>query len=298
MASERIALVLQGGAGPISPEVYIRNQGALREHMDVLVPMLQGGASAMDVVEEAVARMETDPRFNAGIGSSMRLDRSIQLDASIMDGARLRGAGVAAVTRLVNPVRLARQVLERTPHVLLVGPWADAFADECGFERVPTEALIVPERLALWERKMKARETSADQLLSSGGTVGAVALDADGGLAAATSTGGMVLSMPGRVGDSAILGAGTYATPAAAVSVTGVGESIMLTLMAKHCADLIAAGAAPHDACEACVKYQRDTTPGTSGLVAVSADGAIGLAFNSIEMNRASFTPTSGLLVP
>lgn len=298
MTAKRIALLLQGGAGPISPEVYIRNQGALREHMDALVPMLTGGASAMDVVEEAVARMEADPRFNAGIGSSLRLDCSIQLDASIMDGNKLRGAGVGAVTRLVNPVRLARKVLARTPHVLLVGPWADAFADECGFERVPTEQLIVPERLALWERKMRARETSADQLLSSGGTVGAVALDEAGGLAAATSTGGMVLSMPGRVGDSAILGAGTYATPDAAVSVTGVGESIMHTLMAKHCADLITAGATPRDACESCVKYQSERTPGTTGLVAVSADGAVGLAFNSVQMNRAVFTPDGGLVVP
>jgi len=298
MVAKRIALLLQGGAGPISPEVYIRNQGALREHMDALVPMLTGGATAMDVVEEAVARMEADPRFNAGIGSSLRLDRSIQLDASIMDGNRLRGAGVGAVTRLVSPVRLARKVLERTPHVLLVGPWADAFADECGFERVPTEQLIVPERLALWERKMRARETSADQLLSSGGTVGAVALDEAGGLAAATSTGGMVLSMPGRVGDSAILGAGTYATPDAAVSVTGVGESIMHTLMAKHCADRITAGAAPQDAGESCAKYQSDLTPGTTGLVAVSADGAVGLAFNSVQMNRAVFTPDGGLVVP
>ena len=298
MAQRPIALIVQGGAGPISLEAYKRNRPAVGEILGKTAPMLVDGASAMLVVEEAVRLFEENPSFNAGIGSSLRYDGSIQLDATIMDGSTVMGAGVGAVSGVLYPVTLARYVLERTPHVLIAGEWATQFAVECGMELVADEALIVPERRRLWERKLAARETPDDQVVSSGGTVGAVALDADGKLAAATSTGGLVLSLPGRVGDSAIIGAGTYADEHSAVSCTGVGESIMRILMAKICADAVANGMSSQEAAELAVRIQGEKTPGTSGAIVVDRDGALGLAYNSDNMYRGYFTPAEGVVVP
>ncbi|MCD6282477.1 isoaspartyl peptidase/L-asparaginase [bacterium] len=298
MARKPIALAVQGGAGPISLESYKRNRPAVGEILARVAAMLMDGASAMQVVEEAVRLFEKHPSFNAGTGSSLRYDGSVQLDASIMDGATMMGAGVGAVTGVLYPVTLARYVLERTPHVLMVGEWATRFARECGMELVADEELIVEERRRLWERKLAARETPDDQVLSSGGTVGAVALDAEGKLAAATSTGGMVLSLPGRVGDSAILGAGTYADAHSAASCTGVGESIMRVLMAKVCADAVINGMSPQEAAELAVRIQGEKTPGTSGAIVVDISGALGLAYNSDNMYRGYFTPERGVVVP
>jgi len=298
MAASPIALCIQGGAGPISRESYFRNRPYLRQVLEAVAPELAGGAAALDAVEHAVRMMEEHPAFNAGIGSSLRWDGSIQLDASIMDGSALRGAGVGAVRGVKYPVTLARYVLERTPHVLLVGEWATGFARECGMELLPDESFIVPERREKWERKKAAGETPADQVFSSGGTVGAVALDAEGRLAAATSTGGLILSLPGRVGDSAILGDGTWADEYCAISCTGVGESIMRILQAKVCADRIAAGLDPQEAAAFAVELQRRRTPGTSGLVAVDVQGRLGLAWNSWNMYRGYFTPATGVVVP
>ncbi len=298
MTQSAVALAVHGGAGPISEEAYKRTRPVMRELMEKVTPALMEGASALDVVEQAVRFLEGHPGFNAGLGASLRYDGSIELDASIMDGSTVKGAGVAAVKGIVHPVTLARYVLERTPHVLLAGEGAMRFAQECGMQLVPDEDLMVPERRELWERKKAAGETPADQVFSSGGPVGAVALDRDGRLAAATSTGGLVLSMPGRVGDSAILGAGTYADEICAVSCTGVGESIMLIMQAKTCADCIASGMIPQDAAKHVVKLQAERVPGTSGVVAVNAHGQLGVAWNSRNMYRSYFTPDAGMVVP
>jgi beta-aspartyl-peptidase (threonine type) len=298
MDEPTIALVVQGGAGPISVESYKKNRPAIGEILQKTAPMLVEGVAALRVVEEAVRLFEEHPSFNAGIGSSLRYDGSIQLDATIMDGSTEQGAGVGAVSGIVHPVTLARYLLERTPHVLLAGRWATQFAQECGMELVPDEQLIVPERRKLWERKHAAKETPNDQVLSSGGTVGAVALDKEGKLAAATSTGGLVLSLAGRVGDSAILGAGTWADPHSAVSCTGVGESIMRILMAKVCADAVIGGAGPQEAAELAVRLQGEKTPGTSGAIIVDKSGVVGMAYNSDNMYRGYFTPEDGVVVP
>ena len=291
-------LLVHAGAGPITPEHYKRNRPAVGEVIAKSAPLLASGASAMEVVELAVRLLEDDPRFNAGVGSSLRLDGSIRFDASIMDGPNLRGAGIGVVRGIPNPISLARLVLERTPHVLLVGENAAEFADDCGIELLPDEHFITDERRELWEKKKAAGETPADQLVNSGGTVGAVALDVQGRLAAGTSTGGLVMSMPGRVGDSAILGAGTWADEVAAVSCTGVGESIMRILMAKAAADYVRQGMSTQDAAEKVVKLQKDKTPGTSGLILLGADGQIGIAFNSLAMNRGYWTEAEGVVVP
>ncbi len=298
MSEKAIALVVQGGAGPISVDSYTKNRPAIGDILRKTAPMLVEGAAALRVVEEAVRLFEEHPSFNAGIGSSLRYDGSIQQDATIMDGASGRGAGVGAVKGIIHAITLARYVLERTPHVLMVGEWATEFARDCGMEMVPDERLIVPERRELWKRKLAAKETPDDQVLSSGGTVGAVALDTEGRLAAATSTGGMVLSLPGRVGDSAILGAGTWADAHSAVSCTGVGESIMLVLMAKVCADAVISGMSPQEAADLVVRIQGEKTPGTSGAIVVDKKGAVGLAHNSANMYRGYFTPEEGVVVP
>ncbi len=291
-------LLIHAGAGPITPEHYKRNRPAVGEVLGKAAPLLASGASAMEIVELAVRLLEDDPRFNAGVGSSLRLDGSIRFDAAIMDGSGLKGAGVAAVRGVPNPISLARLVLERTPHVLLVGESAAEFADDCGIELLPDEHFIAAERKELWEKKRAAGETSEDQVYSSGGTVGAVALDTQGKLAAGTSTGGLIMSMPGRVGDSPILGAGTYANDVAAASCTGVGESIMRILMAKAAADYVRQGMSAQEAAEDVVKLQKDKTPGTSGLILLSAQGGIGIAFNSLAMNRGYWTEAEGVVVP
>ncbi len=291
-------LVIHAGAGPISPEHYARNRPGVGDVLAKVAPRLASGAPAMEAVELAVRMLEDDPRFNAGIGSSLRLDGSIRFDASIMDGSELKGAGIAAVRGVPNPISLARLVLERTPHVLLAGENAAEFAVDCGIDLLPDNYFITEERRKLWEKKLMAGETPGDQVYSSGGTVGAVALDRQGRLAAGTSTGGLIMSMAGRVGDSPILGAGTYADDVAAASCTGVGESIMRILMAKTASDYVRQGMSAQEASSEVVKLQKEKTPGTSGLILLSAEGGIGIAFNSLAMNRGYWTESEGVIVP
>jgi beta-aspartyl-peptidase (threonine type) len=291
-------LVVHAGAGPISLEHYVRNRPGVGDVVAKVAPLLAAGASAMEAVELAVRLFEDDPRFNAGVGSSLRYDGSIRFDASIMDGSTLRGAGIAAVRGVPNPITFARMVLERTPHMMLAGEEATQFAVDCGIELLPDEHFITEERRALWKKKLDAGETPADQVVSSGGTVGAAALDVDGRLAAGTSTGGLILSLPSRVGDSAIIGAGTYANEYAAVSCTGVGESIMRIVMAKYCVDCVERGSTAQEAAEDAIRMQGAKTPGTSGLIALDAQGRVGIAFNSRAMYRGYWTEAEGVVVP
>jgi beta-aspartyl-peptidase (threonine type) len=291
-------LVVHAGAGPISLEHYARNRPGVGEAIAKVAPILQAGAPALEAVELTVRLLEEDPRFNAGVGSSLRLDGSIRFDATIMDGSTLRGAGIAFARGVQYPVTLARMLLERTEFVLLAGEDVNQFALDCGLELLPDEYFITEERRQLWERKKVAGETPADQVVNSGGTVGATALDINGRLAAATSTGGLVLSPQGRIGDSAILGAGTFANEFAAVSCTGVGESIMRVAMARYCVDLVEQGRSAQEAAEVAIKLQHDRTPGTSGLVALDAKGGIGIAYNSRAMYRGYWNEKEGVVVP
>jgi isoaspartyl peptidase/L-asparaginase-like protein (Ntn-hydrolase superfamily) len=219
--------------------------------------------------------LEDDPRTNAGTGSRMRLDGSIQMDAAVMDSRRRAGA-VAAISDVKNPILVARKVME-TPHVLLVGPDAVRFARRIGFRRYDP---VTPESIARWKESLDriregdlppyARKWKAFRDLT--GTVGAVARDSAGRFCAGSSTGGTVFMMPGRVGDSPIVGAGIYCGPAGAVSVTGVGEEIIRRVLSKFVYDRMAGGRRTQAACDDGLRLYKRTVP--IGIIAVGKDGA------------------------
>jgi beta-aspartyl-peptidase (threonine type) len=279
------ALAIHGGAGAPGRDMpeerrraYVTALSALLEEGRV---RLERGDRALDVVEALVARMEDDPLFNAGRGAVFTADATHELDAAIMDGATLAGAGVAGLTTVRHPVALARLVMEKTSHVLLVGPGAERFADETGVERVANEWFSTPERREALE---KARAEAAAKAASKG-TVGAVALDRAGHLAAATSTGGMTNKRPGRVGDVPILGAGTWADDrSVAVSCTGWGEQFIRHGVAREVGDLVRGGL---DLDAAARRLIFEVLPADAGgLVAVGRDGAIAMPFSTQGMFR------------
>ncbi|MDK2463763.1 MAG: isoaspartyl peptidase/L-asparaginase [Candidatus Korarchaeota archaeon] len=248
---------------------------------------MEAGGSALDAVELAVRLMEDDPRFNAGYGSALNLLGEVEVDASIMDGYRMRAGAVGGVKGVRHAVSLARAVMERTPHVLLVGEGARDFARKLGLGG--NEDLVYETRVEYRRRMLEAlksgrgpeRLKSLLDLLPLYGvadTVGAVAVDSEGRLAAATSTGGLTLKLPGRVGDSAIIGAGTYASRAAACSGTGIGEAAMLVLGAYRVVKEVEEGKSPQEAVEDVLLEIHKTTGYAFGFISVGADGGIGVA--------------------
>ncbi|HEM47517.1 MAG TPA: hypothetical protein ENO23_10800, partial [Alphaproteobacteria bacterium] len=247
------AIVVHGGAGP-------HRSGGLAERMQGCetaaargLEVLQNRGSALDAVQAAVVVLEDHPLFNAGRGAPLNAAGEVELDASIMDGRDLRAGAVAAVQGVPNPVALARAVLEDGRHVLLAGDGARAFARQHGV------ALCDPGDLVSDAQRQRWRERF--------GTVGAVALDARGFLAAATSTGGLFGKLPGRIGDSALIGSGTYADASAAVSCTGHGEAIIRVVLAKLVCDHIGAGEAPGAAAREAVDRLGARTAGEAGLI-------------------------------
>lgn len=279
------ALAIHGGAGTPGrdmPEERRRAYAAaLAGVLEEGRQRLERGDRALDVVEALVALMEDDPLFNAGRGAVFTADATHELDAAIMDGATLGGAGVAGLTTVRHPVALARLVMDKTPHVLLVAGGAERFADEMAVERVPNQWFSTPER---HEALDKARAEAAAKAASKG-TVGAVALDRSGHLAAATSTGGMTNKRPGRVGDVPILGAGTWADDrSVAVSCTGWGEQFIRHGVAREVGDLVRGGL---DLEAAARRLIFEILPADAGgLVAVGRDGAITMPFSTEGMFR------------
>lgn len=279
------ALAIHGGAGApgrdMPEELRRAFTASLAAILDEGRARLERGDRALDVVESLVARMEDDPLFNAGRGAVFTADATHELDAAVMDGATLAGAGVAGLTTVRHPVSLARLVMERTPHVLLVGPGAERFADEMGVERVANEWFSTPHRREALEKARAAAAAKADPK----GTVGAVALDRAGHLAAATSTGGMTNKRPGRVGDVPILGAGTWADDrSVAVSCTGWGEQFIRHGVAREVGDLVRGGL---DLDAAARRLIFDVLPADAGgLVAVGRDGSISMPFSTQGMFR------------
>ena len=235
--------------------------------------------------------LEDDPTYNAGTGATLTGAGDVELDASIMDGETLRCGAVAVVKDVRNPVALARAVMERSHHVLLAGPGASAFAREIGMPAYDNALLVTPCQRARWEAAR--RGTPATRT----GTVGAVARDARGHLAAATSTGGMQLKLPGRVGDTPLIGCGTYADDAlAAVSCTGHGERIIQLTLARHVADLVGRGAPAMDAAREGVAALRARVGGEGGVIALGPRGEAGFAHNTPVMSRA-WTREDGTIV-
>jgi beta-aspartyl-peptidase (threonine type) len=255
--------------------------------------VLERGGTALDAVEAAVVVMEDDETFDAGRGSFLNRDGKVQLDALIMDGATLRAGGVGCVERLRNPVRAARKILSESPHVYFVGEGAERFAAEHGVELCANEDLVIArevERLREYQAKQAGDAAAKDgnDLFTpeiSHDTVGAVALDRTGNIAAATSTGGTLNKAPGRLGDSSLIGCGCYADNlSAAVSTTGWGEPIMKLVLAKWTADRVAAGNLPEWAAQEAMNYLKQRLNGHGGIIVLNAHGQVGMAHNTPRM--------------
>ena len=293
-AGHPIAIVIHGGAGVIerskmTPEREASYRAGLAAALDAGYTVLEQGGSSLDAVIAAVRTMEDDPQFNAGRGAVLDQDGFAVLDAAIMDGNGPRAGAVAAVRHVKNPIELARLVMDKSPHVLLVGEGAEEFALRQGVVLVPESYFIVPHRVQELEeaKRAQARRARAPPVKGTG-TVGAVALDRAGNLAAGTSTGGLTNKLRGRVGDSPIIGAGTYANnESCAVSGTGQGEFYIRQVVA-------------YDIC-AMVYYQHKTlaqavheeiheklkrTGGEGGVIAMDPSGNIVMDFNSPGMFR------------
>jgi len=250
--------------------------------------VLERGGSALDAVEAAVVAMEDDEAFDAGRGSFLNMDGRVQLDALIMDGATLRAGGVGCVEHIRNPVRAARKILSESPHVYFVGSGAERFAQEHGIDLCANEDLVIERELErLREAKKQAYLQMPDEFgpTRSSDTVGAVALDADGNVAAATSTGGTLNKAPGRVGDSSLIGCGCYAdNRSAAVSTTGWGEPMMKLVLAKWTADRVENGMAPQEAAQQALFYLKSRLNGHGGIIILDARGRVGLTHNTPRM--------------
>ena len=296
-----IALVIHGGAGTMSrsaltPEQEAGIRAALDAALDAGQAVLADGGSALDAVSAAVVVMEDSPYFNAGKGAVFNADGINELDASIMDGVDQRAGAIAGVHRVRNPILLARAVMEHSPHVMLVGDGAEAFARQRG-----DIALVEPGYFRTehrWKQLEEARakaKSSAAAAPPAGtyfGTVGAVALDRDGRIAAATSTGGMTNKRWGRVGDSPIIGAGTWADARCGVSATGWGEFfIRLAVAHDICARVAYGGIGLVAAAEQVVMQRVPAAGGDGGVIALDAQGRIAMPFNTDGMYRAALHP-------
>jgi beta-aspartyl-peptidase (threonine type) len=272
------AIIVHGGAGQVTPERHDRLREGVRRAAAAGDAILVGGGSALDAVVAAVRVLEDDPEFNAGIGSALTRDGTVETDASVMDGPTQRVGAVAAVPDLGNAVALARAVLDRGEHVILSGRPAWHFAAEVGITPAPPGALVVERaRVRLEAELARGANPGARSGDRSGGTVGAVARDHAGRFAAATSTGGVVGKRPGRVGDSPVPGAGTWADARVAISATGDGEAILRVALARDIASRIAAGLPLRDAAIAALRDLSRITSGSAGIIAVDAAGVLGL---------------------
>jgi beta-aspartyl-peptidase (threonine type) len=274
--SNRSAIIVHGGAGRILEEELPQRLNGCKEAALSGWEILKQGGSALDAAEAAVVALEDNPLFNAGTGSTLNSLGQVEMDAAIIDGNTLATGAVAAVQGIKNPIKLARRVMEDGRHVLLVCEGALLFAREIGFPECSPDTLIVESELKRWQEKH--------------GTVGCVALDGAGKIAVATSTGGIFKKLPGRVGDSPLLGCGTYADEAGGVSCTGHGEAIIRVVLAKSTLELLKGGADPRAAANQAVVLLAKKTGSTGGLIVIDRQGRIGYARNTLRMPVCSIT--------
>ena len=285
------AIAIHGGAGTLAPaDLTPENERAYRAGLGRALragfTVLDSGGSALDAAVSAVRVLEDDPLFNAGRGAVVAANGLHELDASVMDGRELKAGAVTGVRHVRSPIELARLVMERSPHVMLAGTGAEEFALEQGMQPVPNSHFATDRRRLELDRMLQGQlEAGRESLM---GTVGAVALDAAGNLAAATSTGGMTGKKWGRVGDSPIIGAGTYAAnDCCAVSATGHGEFFIRAAVAHEIASLMRyRGLGVVEAADEVVMQQLVRLGGSGGVIAVGRDGSIAMPFNSEGMLR------------
>ncbi len=282
--SKKFTIVIHGGAGTISKslpdsvkQAYLKS---LSEALQIGKDILANGGTSMDAVEKVLNFFETDPKFNAGIGAVFTSDGTHEMDASIMDGRDLSCGAVAGVSHVPHPISLARLVMEKTPHVLLAYQGAEKFAEKMGIKLVPSDYFDTPERYKQWQSFKKKLEEG------NHGTVGCAALDEYGNLAAGTSTGGMTGKLPGRIGDSPLIGDGTYANnKTCAVSCTGWGEKFIKHTVAFNVSALMEyKGLSLKQAADEVIYKQLQ--PEDGGLIAVDKNGNYTMPFNTSGMFR------------
>ena len=292
------SFIIHGGAWDIPEEAVEDCRAGIRRALENGWKILRSGGAAIDAVQAAIIILEDDPAFDAGFGAHLNLDGQVQLDAIIMDGASLKAGAIAAVEHVKNPILLARAVLEKSEHMMLVGTGAEKFAEEHGVPLCSAETLIHERERAAWSRCREDSHAAEHHVGHESGTVGAVALDRQGSLFAATSTGGTCCKFPGRVGDSPLIGCGCYAdTEAGGVSCTGHGEGIMKIVMAKMATDLLLdqrvllphrkkAGALSlaQAVADACVRKLAHRAHTTGGLILLDRQGRPAAAFNTPRM--------------
>ncbi len=304
MKTRKPVIVVHGGAGTWNPE---RSQPALegvKKAAKIGFDLLNSGGDAVDAVVEAVASMEDEGVFNAGCGSTLNIEKRVEMEASVMDGKGLQAGAAGLLRDIKNPVRLARIVMDETDHVFIVGEGAEKLAKMFNLERINP---IAEAQLKRYEQQKQALLEGKFELpklvnligrypeLFSLETVGAVALDTDGNVAAATSTGGFPLKLPGRIGDSPLIGCGTYAdNQSGACSATGVGEIAIRLVLAKTVCNYMETGKTAQEAVEEAIRLVNRRMSGTynsMGLIAVNLRGDIGAAHNSANLCWAYVTP-------
>lgn len=273
------SLILHGGAGTHDPTLRDARRQGLRHAFDAAWTILQQGGVALDAAVRAVVELENEPVFNAGVGSCLTEDGEIEMDASVMEGTTFRVGAVGVVRTVRNPVLLAKALLESERHVFLVGDGAERFARTQGFPVATRVELMTERQLQRWRDARTQGEP---------GTVGAVALDKAGHLAAATSTGGIFNKQAGRIGDSPIIGAGTYADNSlGASSATGDGEAIIRTTLTRTAVEFLRGGKDPMHAAMMAVELLKKRTGGEGGLILLDPFGRIGYAYNTPAMSLA-----------
>ena len=318
------SLIVHGGAFAVPDSAIEACKSGARDALAVGWKILSSGGSALDAVEAAVVSLEDNPQYDAGTGSHLNRDGHVSLDAIVMDGRSLRSGAVAAVERIRNPIRLARKVMEASHHMLLAGAGAERFALDQGFALCRPEDLIIERERRAWKlcsrfghqrqfhdpvflfspaysETLAAAEAHTGPPaprpqpsplqsgpaapLRDGGTVGAVAMDREGRLFAATSTGGTCSKVPGRVGDSPMIGCGCYAdAEAGGVSSTGWGEAIMKIVMAKSAVEMLRAGCPAQQAAQDCIRLLASRAGGTGGIILLDRNGTPAYAFNTPHM--------------
>jgi beta-aspartyl-peptidase (threonine type) len=287
-----MAIIVHGGAWYIASEVWEAHKVGCRAAAHAGYQVLAQGGDALDAVETAIVHLENDPTYDAGVGAHLNQDGVVQLDAGMMDGRTYQVGAVAAVEGVKNPIRVARRLLT-SEHNMFVGPGAIAYAQACDVPLCDPEDLVISRERDRWLEYRKQGEPLSESVFVGGeagagrGTVGAVAIDRAGNIAAGTSTGGTPFKPDGRVGDSPLPGCGYYAdNTLAGVSVTGHGEAIIRVQLARSAADFCAKLQAPA-AAEAATRMLNDRVAGKGGLILIDHAGRVGYAYNTSQMARA-----------
>jgi beta-aspartyl-peptidase (threonine type) len=294
----RPSLIVHGGAWDIPDEAIDACKSGCLRALHAGWAVLSNDGHALDAIEASITVLEDDPVFDAGYGSHLNLDGYVECDAIIMEAATLRAGSVAGLRCVKNPIQVARAILEKCPHMMLISEGAERFARDQGISICAPEELVSPAEHQAWERCRQDSHAAEHHRGHEQGTVGAVAMDEQGRLYAATSTGGTCCKLPGRVGDSPLIGSGCYADyETGAVSSTGYGEAIMKVVLAKTACDFLrSASSNPSRAAQAAAQFLVNRGKGTGGLILLDKNGNPGYAFNTPRMAYGYVNPDGSFL--